>query len=97
MSTSCGLLLRHITNEKPVTNSRTSSCAVRLRYRCSVVSGGSVLRTILRDLPASGEHPPASEACGGGAAVRLDLLLHLDLPSGVGLEQIHCEQDRNHL
>lgn len=79
------------------TNSRTLSCAVRLRYRCAVVSGGSVLRTILRDLPASGEHPTASEACGVGPAVRLDLLLPLDLPAGVGLEQIHRKQDWNHL
>lgn len=75
----------------------TDLFAVCFRDRGPVVPRRSVLRTILRDLPASGEHPTASKARDPGSAVRLDLLLHLDLPSGAGMEQIHYKQDRNHL
>ena len=71
--------------------------AVCLRDRSPVVSGRSVLRAVFRDLPPAGEHPAAGEARRPGAAVRLELLLHLDLPSGAGLEQIHREQDWNNL
>lgn len=71
--------------------------AVCLRDCGPVVPGCSVLRAILCDLPASGKHPTASKACDPGSAVCLDLLLHLDLPSSAGLEQIHYKQDRNHL
>lgn len=67
------------------------------RDRSPVVPGCSVLRAVLCNLPTSGEHPTASQACSPGSAVCLDLLLHLDLPSSAGLEQIHCKQDRNHL
>lgn len=71
--------------------------SVCLRDRGPVVPCRSVLRTVLCDLPASGKHPTASEACHPGSAVRLDLLLHLDLPSSARLEQIHYKQDRDHL
>lgn len=71
--------------------------AVCLRDRGTVVSCCSLLRAILCDLPTSGEHPTASKACSHWSAVCVDLLLHLDLPSSAGLEQIHYKQDRNYL
>lgn len=76
---------------------RPTDLLLCLRDRGPVVPRRSLLRAILRDLPAPGEHPAASEARDPGSAVRLDLLLHLDLPSSAGLEQIHRKQDRNHL
>lgn len=77
--------------------SLTVCLPVRLRDRGAVVAHRSVLRAVLRDLPTSGEHPAAGEARGHGPDVRVDLLLHLDLPSSAGLEQIQRQQDRNQL
>lgn len=67
------------------------------RDRGTVVSCCSVLWAFLCDLSTSWQHQTASKTCRHWSAVCLDLLLHLDLPSSAGLEQIHCQQDRNHV
>ena len=62
-----------------------------------MVPGRAVVRALLCDLPPPGECASAGQALDAGPPLRLDVLLRMDLPARAGLEQLHCQQDRNHL